>query len=542
MARVPTVPTVQPNISLPAFQRPDRSLSRSVEQNALSVRSQGQEAVNKSVQQFGQDLAVNIARIEKERDVSRAHEALYQFSEQARVKYDELRQRKGGNAIGSREEFRTWYDDNIKRTVKDLRPGLQTDLFRSKAMVRRESDLDAMSRHEASEHSRYKVSQAKSALDSAVKDAALYSDDPERIDGIIRDAHQWIDVANPGLDNSAAKSENDFKIRSAALSYLLRADPDKAKALFQRWEGVMGPAADVLRNDIDKEWLYKQAKIAAPGQYDKQFDFAMAAPGIDGDVKRAVIGRISTDQAEYESRERDARANHKVVTDENDYAAWQEVYAGTMTTTKLDDLASKRRISLSAYRAIQAKLRNPTEANNPRVVGEIADAISNGVDAKTLLDQALADGNIKTETYISMVGKLSSREYKDGLTYLENALKPNIADRYNPDIHRRHADAVLRFNNLVEQGTDPVDAATDVVQSYLGDVGRTINGLPSPRYLKGQNKSDLNALFDAMTDTAAAFSRGELSTDDYNYEMNNIKELIEIVGRTQSASSATERR
>lgn len=527
---MPVVPTVEPQVRTPSFERPD-----------FRAADQSQASVNQSLQQFGDALAINLNRIEIERDTAAAHEALYSFSDRARQKYAEMRQRKGGDAIGAHDEYKQWYDDQIKSTISDLRRGLQQDIFRSKAMSRRDRDLQSLAGHESAEGIRYKASQAAAGVESAIKDAQLYADDTGRIDALIIDAHNLIDFSRPGLDNSAEKSDVDFKIRSAAISALMLSDPLKAKSVFETWAPMMGPQAAALRNEVDKEWLYKQAKINAPGRFDLQFDFVSNMNGVDGDVKRAVIGRIGTDEAEYESRERSARAEHKIETDENDFATWQQYYNGTLTTVGLDQLASERKISLQAYRAIQEKMRNSgAEINNAVVVGEIASALASGVDVNQMLKDALHAGHIKTETYISMVGKAANREYKDGMQYLARSMKPGLLDRYNPDVNRRWADAALRYNSLVARGSDPMEASQQVVESYMGGVARSINGLPAPKYLQGNDKMDIAALQNAQIQTAEAFKMGEMDISEYNYQMKTLEALMKLANQYGDATKASE--
>jgi hypothetical protein len=186
-------------------------------------------------------------------------------------------------------------------------------------------------------------------------------------------------------------------------------------------------------------------------------------------------------------------------------------------------------------------MRDPGgETNNPVVVGELGEALAAGQDISADLKSALHAGQIKTETYISMTQKAADQEYKRGARHLAEAMKPSPADRYTPDKNRRYADAVLRFDNLVSSGVKPIDAAQQVVDAYLGDRGRTLNGLPSPRYLQGSDKTDIDALQRAKNQAASAYQFGEIDTQEYKYQMELIEKLEKIARENASGLKSLE--
>ena len=70
------------------------------------------------------------------------------------------------------------------------------------------------------------------------------------------------------------------------------------------------------------------------------------------------------------------------------------------------------------------KYKGEESEDDPVVVGEITEALELGMDIEPILADALERGQIKTSSYISIKKAMGARDYKRGLYYINNSLKP----------------------------------------------------------------------------------------------------------------------
>jgi hypothetical protein len=166
--------------------------------------------------------------------------------------------------------------------------------------------------------------------------------------------------------------------------------------------------------------------------------------------------------------------------------------------------------------------------NDPFFVGDLVSRIKLGEDVTEDLQAGLRDGKISHQTYIDFRGQSSSKAFQLGLSYIEDALKPSPAEKWNPDVHLRYADAALEFSMRTSKGQPPVDVARDIVDRYTDHIKRTIIGLPVPRFLSG-DKRNVSDLREAQRKTAEAFLNNQLSKEEYKLEMDNLGMLIDLV-------------
>lgn len=476
--------------------------------------------------------------INKERDVAQAHDAIYKFEEAARSKYAELRSRQGGNAVELTKEYDDWY----QMASRDLEGGLtgtnQQTIFKNAAMSRRGRDLESLSTYEIGQHKIYLKSVYESRVSGAKKDAALYSDDPVRIERMIMDATGWADVANPGTDNSVSKQVIADDIMSVAIQSQAERNPQKAKAMLERWRPSLGEKAIELSKDVDKEFLYFEARTRFKRDFNAQYDWVQVMKNVDEDVKRSVMERINSDEAE-----RDHRQN-KVIEDQtkqwklNDAKAWSDFHSGNLTREDLDRRIENLTISSTAGNALKERMRNPATVDNPVVVADLADAVIYGRDAISELNKAVESGDIKTETYLSMRKGLSTKQYKDAASFISRAMKPPEYV-YAPDKNQAYADAMKSLSVRVANGEKPSEVANSIIENNNMNVRRTLVGLSRPRFLEG-DQNDRGALENAKFSTAMEYQNGNISEEDYRMEINLIQQRIEIVNDMQASVEASD--
>lgn len=243
--------------------------------------------------------------------------------------------------------------------------------------------------------------------------------------------------------------------------------------------------------------------------------------------------------------EKDLEEIREDLIDDNEFEAWQQYYGKTLTLNTLELMADNREINEKTYRTLREKL-DPDKADediedDPIVVGEIAEQIELGMDVRPQLKAAIEADQISGRTYIQMSKLVSQKEYKEGSSYISDAMKPSPADKWSPDKNLKYAEAFNRFNDLVSEGIQPLVAAKEVVTSYTSDLRRTINGLRKPAYLEGR-KDDSGNLEKAEQLTVAAYRKGQLTDEQYNDEIELIYQLKDIVGTVDNVSEETKKR
>ena len=502
---------------------------------------------NQALQKLGRVVDENVrktqaafAKVQKERDVAQAHDAAYKFNDAARAKYAELRRLQGGDAVELDRKYDEWYQTTSRDVASNLANVDQQTIFKNQAESRRARDLDSLMAYEIGEHENYMKSVLESNVAGTKKDAALYADNPNRIDKLIGDSIAWVDAAYPGKDNSIMKQAIADDVHSIAIMTQAERNPQLAKAMLERWRPSLGAKALELSKDVDKEFLYFEAKTRFT-DFNSQYDWVKGMKNVDEDVKRQVMGRINADQAEAENRENKSIEDKTKSWRINDLNAWHQYRTGQLTREKLDNLAEIQSISAGTYNAIINEMRNPATANNPIVVGEIAEKIALGEDATTDLETAMSEGQITTETYLSMRTNVAKKGFSDAKAFITSAIKPPEF-YYNPDKSLAYAEAIKSFNVRVSSGEDPWKVANEIVQNNTSNIRRSLVGLAVPTYLKGGAKAakDIDALEAAKFETAMAFQKGDLTVEEYSYQIGIIQERINLVNELNQAMDNSE--
>lgn len=235
---------------------------------------------------------------------------------------------------------------------------------------------------------------------------------------------------------------------------------------------------------------------------------------------------------QQEKADKTAEKEHKARLENNDFGLWQKQHAGALTESELEDMADNRLINKQTYLNIKNQRRQAASGqlthDDPIVVGELSVAVVRGIDINKPLLEALEKNQIKTETYIALKKGSASKEYKDGLGLITNALKPSAADKWSPDKHLRYQEAIDTYHQKLQVGLDPVDTGRSISKSYTSDKRRSIDGFPRPAYLEGDKNSRVD--LEAATDrTVKAFLSEEISKAEYNRQINIISELQELV-------------
>lgn len=269
------------------------------------------DPVGRAMTQAGQQAADRGLKMLDEHNQSSARSAFNTFRSSTRNKFNELRNRSGGDAHGVTEEYENWHQKEIGRIMSDLGNDRQRQLFELMYIPHREQDLDSLSRHEAVQHRANMQSSLTGAVDRLQADIRMDPFNTERIDLADVEIEESFKLAYPGLDKSAEINQAKAAIRIAALQEMLdpeTGNPAMAKQMLKEWKDELGGAYKKLKKSVDSANTKAMGQAHADrimGGHDKYQDQLKAARKIKNpDVRDDTVKRIKARHAEQKEIER----------------------------------------------------------------------------------------------------------------------------------------------------------------------------------------------------------------------------------------------
>jgi hypothetical protein len=235
-------------------------------------------------------------------------------------------------------------------------------------------------------------------------------------------------------------------------------------------------------------------------------------------------------------REREAEKAQEAALKENAFGLWQNYEAVKNDPEKLislnfmiEDYATLRKIEQDEYLALKKAIRTEEEAeeDNPYVVADLTDLVEMGMDIRETLTKAYNSGDLKRETYLGLRKAITTTNYKEGLAYIVDSMKPTQFEKWNPDIAQRFADAKRDYSMRVAEGEDPYRVSKEIVDLNIGDRRRTLIGLRRPRFLEGEKAKPAN-IEAAEKATTEAYNNGKITADEFNREAELLRDLKEV--------------
>ncbi len=167
------------------------------------------------------------------------------------------------------------------------------------------------------------------------------------------------------------------------------------------------------------------------------------------------------------------------------------------------------------------------QTNNPVAVGALAVRIGRGEDVLDELNELVASGDIKDQTYITLTTNMGKLEVQRAYSYVNKAMQPG---EMVTDIEPKQswAEAIDLLNERIARDEDPMVAARDIVRHRIKRL--PIRPVGRPRFLTGKvdNIPDLEK---AMAETVKQFRNDKIGVVEANQETNIIERHIEWLKR-----------
>lgn len=305
-------------------------------------------------------------------------------------------------------------------------------------------------------------------------------------------------------------------------------EPDKTRLMASAQH-----AAESYQKDALSSRVYQQLYAANGENFERTLSdinnpAKWPALGLEGpqgyDVAKEIDSRFRTLLSERERNETIAEKNLTEKRKASTSNALVDFYSGKpMDLTKLDAQARAGLIDQEVYKHIRKGDAKGTTENDPFVVGPIMSDLEYGKDVTRALQDAMLNGKIKNDTYVSTMKQQADRDYKEGLSIVNKVMQPSDMD-FNVDKRIAWGESVELYSLYVREGYAPRVSSSMVLDRYKKAGRRTLQGLPRPKYLQGEVE-DASAVDAAIADTTERFKRAEIRPDEYRFEMNNLEAI-----------------
>lgn len=317
----------------------DVSLGRASQQTGAKVQAAGQTAASAFRETAGNMIV--------QHDKSRTGDAFNEFREDARNEYFRLSSMKGNNAIGVNsvtQQYNTWYDEKSSEISDGLDNIEQQNNFRILSDRRKQSDLDSLSAHEATQSNAYTLSVHRGEISNAQADTISFFNNDAKMEDVENSLRLSFETTFPGFDTTEAEQKEIASIRSLRIKMLSEnGNVDKARELLESSKDELKGAYLPLKELVDQQDIVEQSqteadRIMATVQGEgAQLKEARAIT--DSEVRDATLSRVKTYQ---QDNQRIANNNKQKQSDDITNEAIDLFRAGG-TKTQFDSLVDKTR-------------------------------------------------------------------------------------------------------------------------------------------------------------------------------------------------------
>ena len=527
-------------------------------------------AENEAINRLGNLLVTRAEEMKKERDTAVVGDLYNRFRESERSALTEISKKKGKDAVNLDQDYDRFFNKSLGAADQEAENGYQQSEINRMLGQHRQQSLDSIAKYEAKELQNYKAEQEIGVINNAVSDARIEPFNEGKFENTRIETFDYIAKSNPGMSEEAlwAKLKAvESQIVFSNMQERINVNPEQGIIDIETWKVQLGEKYYSLKNSAKTQIDSNQLNTAYTVLSLKHGQNYEAAISEINNPKSESVKSLSYEQRnslnsrfyglynQREAFESNSAADKTKSTANKDFETWIKFTNGTLPMEPvadaqgedLESLARNRQISKETYLGIKNINKKGTEFDNPYVVGEIVRKISRGEDVRTLLENGLRDGNIKDNTFVSLSADSENKAAQEGYGILQKSMQPTAADVFDNDKHVRFADAVDLFNirRRAEPERLPIDIAREILYSYQDELRRSRKGLPRPKYFEGKDY-DAASLKAAASETAKAFERGEISKEEYDFEIKRILNWGEITdtlnGITENMQREVDRR
>jgi hypothetical protein len=252
MARFPQTQTAAP---LQRARLPQVSFGRGA--------GEGLAELGKGVATLGATLYDRTVQAKQERDAVKATNSFTAFSDSLGQSFIDRLSRKGANAFGVYEEYKTFYDNAAKKAAEQLENDDQVLFFAEKSAALRKSQLSRLQTLEAGAQQEAKSNSIGALRTITEKNANENVFDDASRELLLATYIKGYREQYPGQNVEEDINENVKDIRQNFLRMMIAQDPYKAKAYNTEWKSIIGGAnyaANIKRIRSEIKYLENKQK------------------------------------------------------------------------------------------------------------------------------------------------------------------------------------------------------------------------------------------------------------------------------------------
>ena len=194
--------------------------------------------------EVGKVLQIRGKQLSDEYDTVKAVSAFNAFSDSSREMVQGLLKLESGAAEGAQNAYKEWYVKNQNNFTGMLNSQPQQALFKQMADRRRETDLNHLARHEATQYRIYKketLDGNATSADLAIREAVVETlktpgKDFTAADTVIEDFKNNLELMFPGHDLKSLNAKYTQLLRIAQIEEMMEVDPQSAREYIEKKE------------------------------------------------------------------------------------------------------------------------------------------------------------------------------------------------------------------------------------------------------------------------------------------------------------------
>lgn len=293
---------------------------------------EGLAELGKGVATLGATLYDRTVQAKQERDAVKATNSFTAFSDSLGQSFIDRLSRKGANAFGVYEEYKTFYDNAAKKAAEQLENDDQVLFFAEKSAALRKSQLSRLQTLEAGAQQEAKSNSIGALRTITEKNANENVFDDASRELLLATYIKGYREQYPGQNVEEDINENVKDIRQNFLRMMIAQDPYKAKAYNTEWKSIIGGANyaqnknriktainfnDNLlkqrRAELDKEAINKinndLFQFEKSGDYTGRYNYIANISDQFGAIKRKELDKLERDLKESTRKAKEPRWN-----------------------------------------------------------------------------------------------------------------------------------------------------------------------------------------------------------------------------------------
>jgi hypothetical protein len=491
---------------------------------------------------FGDRMLARAEQFSRQMDTVHAARAVNSFKDEERSFLVESKQRMGMDAEGVTDQGKEFYAKSQEKYGKGLSAGASL-LYTAQMASLKDNGIDSLAAHESAQMKAARTDTIEKSF-TAIRDDTVAGkyETPDKLEEAVEQHVLLMDTLFPGEGHDAAAAKVRAQSYKLYIEQTAIHSPEMIPGLVARWQGKVD-AKDLWEGKNLAEQVMSERNMGAAYEslvtqfgtnHNKMILTAMdprwgRSNGLTFKAQRQLVESLKADRSNYEHVEDRKETLYRRSQAQVGLDTYLKYYKGELSVDELHRRASRGMIDRETLSGIQSLMKQAKDAeirgpkiDNPFAVHDAYEMMKrDDPEFESKLKIGMDAGSIKPETAEKLLQQRSDQRFKNAFNYIDDILKPGVFDKYSPDIRVRYGEAMdLLYKELARpenKDRPPLDVAKEVGNRYVGDLTRTIIGLPAPKGFTGDRESvaDIQA---HRAKLAEEIRNGKISREEADFE------------------------